>query len=138
MTGEVHPGLGVWPDAEDVVMALLDRLAATAVDTPADLDDRVPLIQVRRIGGVDDGISDRPLIEITVYGATYRQARHMAEQCRQIVLAAGNTQVHTPEHPGGVLIDKAETAAPPQQVSYDNPDIRRKTATYRFVWRRPR
>jgi hypothetical protein len=39
---------------------------------------------------------------------------------------------------GGQLVDNARTDAPAQQVPYDQPDVRRVVAFYRFAWRRSR
>lgn len=127
-----------FPDAEDVVMALLAGRAPTTTTTDEELEEDAPVIQVTRVGGVDDGISDRPLVEVAVFAKTYDVARKLARDCAVTILASAATLVVTEDFPGGVLIDKAETAASPLRVPYGNPDLQRKIATYRFVWRRPR
>lgn len=127
-----------FPDAEDVVMALLAQRAPTTTSTDADLEEDAPVIQVTRVGGEDDGITDRPLVEVACFATTYDAARKLARDCLVTILGAPNTTVITEDYPAGVLIDKAETASAPVRVPYDNPDLRRKVATYRFAWRRPR
>lgn len=121
--------LAAFPDAEAAVCDLLDPVAATVTTTPASLAP--PLVQVQRVGGDDDGITDYPVIAVTCYGATRASAWQMSEHCRQIVLAANC------EAPGGVLIDSAQTMTPSQQVPDPNVNLRVVTATYRLGLRRP-
>jgi hypothetical protein len=119
-----------FPDAETVVMTLLEPAAPTVTATPADLVP--PLIRVQRVGGSDDGITDYPRMEIACYGKDRAQAWQLAEQCRQLVLGSVRT------HVGGVLIDNARTDHSPTQVSYENADLRRIIAYFRLSWRRSR
>jgi hypothetical protein len=127
-----------FPDAEDVVMALLEEVADTTTDTAATLDSDAPVIKVTRVGGTDDLITDRPLVEVAVFATTYEQARQLARQCQQVILASGGRSIVTPDHPQGVLIDKAETTSAPLRVPYENENLRHKAATYQFSFRRPR
>lgn len=131
--------LGVFPDAEEVVMALL-RQAPALGKTVQTLPEQITEVTIRvlRVGGGDDGITDRALMDVSVFAATYQQARTVAEQVRQRMLAAGGTKVATGTYPGGVLIDRCVTATGPQEIPYDNPDLRRKPATYQVELRRPR
>jgi hypothetical protein len=118
-----------FPDAETVVMTLLESVAPTVTATPADLTP--PLIRVQRVGGSDDGITDRPRVEVACYGSDRAGAWQLAEQCRQLVLGSTRTRV------AGVLIDAARTANPPTQVPYaTTEDVRRVVAYFHFSWRR--
>lgn len=128
--------LAGFADVEDVVMALLDEVAPTVTIPPPSFV--APLVQVTRVGGPDDGITDRPLVYVACYGATYPAAKAMAEQCRQIILAAGCTAVALAGYPYGVLIDRTETVSPPAELPSDSADMRRKVATFRLELRRPR
>lgn len=134
MAAELPP----FPDAEDVVMSLLEPVAPTTTSTGPDLETEAPVIRVTRVGGDDDGITDRPLVEVAAFATTYDAARKLARDCLVTILAAPNTKVTTEDYPDGVLVDKAETASSPVRVPYDNPDLARKIGTYRFAWRRPR
>ncbi len=130
--------LAAFPDAEAVGMALLDPVAPGQVWQTTPEQIAVPLIQVLRVGGTDNGITDAPLLFVACYGVGeggYDEAKGMAEQCRQIILAAGSTAVVVNGLP--VFIDSTRTAAPPVETPRDNPDLRRKTATYRLTYRRP-
>lgn len=127
-----------FPDAEDVVMALLDDIAPTTTDTAATLDSDAPVIKVTRVGGADDLVTDRPMVEVAVFAPTYEQARQVARACQQVILACAGRSIATPDYPDGVLIDKAETTSAPLRVPYENESLRHKAATYQFAWRRPR
>jgi hypothetical protein len=129
------PLLAGFADVEDVVMELLETVAPTVTIPPPQFQP--PLIQVSRVGGADNGITDRPLLYIACFGRTYALAKAMAEQCRQIILASAATSVLLAGYPFGVLVDRAETVSPPAELPADNPEMRRKVATYRLELRRP-
>ncbi|WP_405159839.1 hypothetical protein OG203_25685 [Nocardia sp. NBC_01499] len=116
-----------WPDAEAVMVALLDPIAQTdTVMTPA---TKVPFIQVNRVGGTDDGITDRPVVQVAVFGATRAQAWALAEEVRHAVRAAAGSMV------GGVLVDDTRTALGHQQIPEIDPDDRRVISTYQLSFR---
>ena len=122
--------LPAFPDAEAVVMDLLAPLGTTVTSTPAEING--PLIRVQRVGGADDGITDRARIEVLCYHQTRPLATALASECRRLIGAAGCTVV------GGVLIDRAYSEVAPVNEIYRNPDVRAVPAVYRFEWRRPR
>lgn len=122
--------LAAFPDAEDIGLAMLESAAPTVLATPVDLNP--PLIVIRRVGGGDNRITDQPRLQIQAYGSTRLQARDLAEECRQLVLASPATQV------AGVSIDNAFTESGPAFVDYGQPSIHRYIATYRLEYRRPR
>lgn len=122
--------LAGFPDVEKAVTDLLAPVAATVTTTPANFTP--PLVQVQRIGGPDDGITDWPEVAVTCYGTSRAAAWAMAENCRQRILAAPG------EAPGGILIDSAATITPSQQIPDPNTTLRVVTATYRLGLRRPR
>jgi hypothetical protein len=119
-----------FPDAETVIMALLGDIAHTVTSTPNPLVP--PVIRIQRVGGADDRLTDFPRVEVAIYGENRAQAWDLAERCRQRILASPRTVV------AGALVDNARTDTPAQQVPYDNTDIRRVVAFYRFAWRRTR
>jgi hypothetical protein len=122
--------LTAFPDAEDVGLALFESLADTVLQTPADLVP--PLIVVRRVGGVDDRITDYARVQVHTFGATHAVARNLAEGCRQAALAAPATEV------AGAHIDRVVTESAPAYADYGVPTLHRYVATYRFEYRRPR
>jgi hypothetical protein len=122
--------LDPFPDTEVAVLALLAGVASTVTTTPASLTP--PLVQVQRLGGEDDGITDYPVVSVTCYGGSRATAWEMAEECRQLILASPC------EEPGGILIDSARTITPAQQLPDPNTALRVVTATYRLGLRRSR
>lgn len=132
--------LAPFPDIELVLLDLLDpygeTVTATDVDDPPD-----GTIQVERIGGPDDGITDRPRVRITIYGRDRRAAWALSRQLQQVVLASGGTQVTGPmtaeEYPAGVLLDLARTATPPRQLAEQGRNARIVETIYEFHLRRP-
>lgn len=117
-------------------MSLLDEVAPADTVTPEKIV--TPVIRVLRVGGSDNGITDLPRVEIACFAPTRNQAREMSERCRQLILAIKGRSVTMPDGAPSVLIDNANTDTPPQQVPYDNPDLTRTNAYYRFALRRPR
>lgn len=131
--------LDPFPDAESVMMDLLDPHGETVTATPETIEPG--LIQVERIGGPDDGVTDRPRVRVTCFGATRATAWAMTRATQQVVLASGGTMVTGPEtaaeYPGGVLIDKAFTATPPKQVPESGRGSRQIETVYEIHLRRP-
>jgi hypothetical protein len=128
--------LAPFPDAEKVVMTLLAGVAPTVVTSfPAQISGAA--VRVNRVGGVDDFFTDYPRIEVVLlYPVTQSgdtdAAWALFGQIVQVVVAARCTTV------AGALIDQAETFNPPQQLPYENQNIRRIVATFQLAFRRPR
>lgn len=125
--------MGVLPayaDAELATMDLLEQLHPAVGWTGEDLPERVPCFRVRRVGGDDDGITDRARISVTAFAPTNAQARTMGEQARQLLLSGPHTTA------SGV-IDKATTEVGPQPAITRDPDrVRARDAIYRVRLRR--
>lgn len=121
--------LPVFPDAELVVMDLLADLGTTVTATPETITG--PMIRVQRVGGADDGITDRPRVEVVCYHSTRPLAQALAGLCRQRIAAAGGTLA------GSVLIDRTAVESASLNDTYRNPDVRSVPAFYRLEWRRP-
>lgn len=127
--------LAAWPDVHDVLPLLFADLVADPSQQivgprlPANLQDRMPLIRVRGIGGADDRITDRPRTDVEVYAADYPTSRTLAEAVRQRLLdyphltAAGN-------------VDWVETESRPTEIPHDDQAVRLVAATYRISFRR--
>lgn len=121
-----------FPDAELVVMDLLEGITGTpcVTVTPDNLEEVVPVIQVNRTGGSDDGITDFPRVTVTVFDAKRTPAWDLAEACRQALYGSVRTKV------AGATIDNVRTDTDPQQIPDSNPNVRKVTATYRLAMRR--
>lgn len=131
------PELGPFPDIEQALMDLLSDLVTDPADVgtvvPADLQTRITagriVIRVRCIGGTDDRFFDNPRVDIEVYAGTRAAAMPLAETIRQRLISKGRRTAYG-------VIDRADTEVRPQEVPYDDPDIRRVSATYRLSARR--
>lgn len=126
--------LAPWPDIAYVLSDLLaDLFPADHVwrgRTPPNLEELLPLCRIRRIGGAAiDQITDRPRVDVDVYGDTYPKARDLAMACEQRILSYPHRTVN------GVL-DWAEPEVGPREVPYSNTAVRLITATYLTSLRR--
>lgn len=122
--------LAAFPDIEDHALGLLATVGPTVLATPEEITG--PLIVIRRTGGSDDTITDIPRIQVDAFGATRRQAADLAEQCRQVILAAPATGI------GHVSIDQTWTESAPTFIAYGDRAVQRYVATYRLSVRRVR
>jgi hypothetical protein len=125
----------VWrfPDAEAALMDLIVTVApsatiATILDTG--WEKNLPQIQVNRIGGSADDVTDTARLQVAVYHKTRALTWALASSIRELVLESAN------EAPGGVLIDSASEVIAGQQVPDIDPDDRRVISTYQLSFRR--
>lgn len=123
-----------WAPFPDVEVAVLDLLAPTFPNngtvTPADFTGLLPFVRVNRYGGTDDRFADAASVSVDVFSDHRTGARDGAEQIRQLFLAG-------PHAVAGAVLDRVTTASAPVEAPWDNAAIRRWTATYRVVVRRP-
>lgn len=119
-----------FPDIEAVLITYLGELAQTGEVTPESL--QAPFIRVNRVGGFDDGLTDRARVELACYCPTRRESQALSEQVRQYVLACDGTDA------AGVFIDHVVTESQAGRTAFPNEDVRRIAAVYRFSLRRPR
>lgn len=100
-----------------------------STETPSDLDDQLPWLQVRRVGGPYDGFRrDQPIVDIASFAATGPAAADLALQVQTLLheqLWGATT--------GGTVFSRVKTDVGPHWVPYDNPAMRRYEATYAFV-----
>ncbi|MEU5424234.1 hypothetical protein AB0H73_01305 [Streptomyces olivoreticuli] len=119
-----------WPDAEAALIAwLAPRLGVrVCTDAPADLDQAVPLVRLRRIGGTDDGVRlDLALIDVDAFASMRPAAVNLAARVRDALLAA---------LPGAVVpsaaavFTAASTVTAPAWRPWENTALTRVGATY--------
>lgn len=115
---DVEAELVAWLKAE------LDVRVVT--DLPANLLDVVPVVQVQRVGGDDDGIRlDRAFIDVDVYGTTRPLASQLMAQARSLFLASLRGVVTD-----AAVFTSARTITAPAWRPYENPGLRRFGATF--------
>lgn len=92
--------------------------------------DGQPLFVVHRTGGSDDGVTDRPVLEVNAYGPNRSEAWNLARTAQQTILAAADSDVN------GVGVDNAETFTGAQEIPDLDPDDRKVTLSYVLSFRR--
>lgn len=113
----------LYPDAEAVVMTLLEPRALTVTSLPPGFDP--PIILVERVGGAPDleNYSDYPQVQVTTYGVNRPEAWAIAALCQVDILASPLTVV------AGVLIEDATIRVGGEQQPDLDPDDRRVSFT---------
>lgn len=124
-----------FPDANAVMMALLNSIAPTVLVVPNDFTP--PLIEVKRVGGQPDPLdyTDLPILLVSYYGADYPSAQAMASAGQVKILTAPLTEV-TLDDGSKVLIDSAGIWVGEQELPDVYPDERRINVTYQLGLRR--
>ncbi|MFD7705715.1 hypothetical protein [Streptomyces sp. NPDC059786] len=115
-------------DVEAELVAWLKAQLAVRVltDLPADLNAVLPVVQVQRIGGSDDGFRlDRALVDVDVYAATRPAASDLMALTRTRLLAGlrGTTT-------NAAVFSAARTITAPAWRDYENTSLRRFGATF--------
>ncbi|MFJ4785157.1 hypothetical protein [Streptomyces sp. NPDC088794] len=122
----------MWPDIEIELVALLATALGVrhCTDLPANLVSELPLNQVQRVGGDDDGFRlDRALISLDSYGATREEASVLARQARhELVVNLRGVKTAT------AVIGRVATLSAPAWRPYENPNLRRMGATYEIYF----
>lgn len=133
--------LAAFPDVELVLMDLVDPYTAGPVVTALPSTITPPLTQVERVGGADDGVTDRARVKITCFGTTRQLAWQATRTIQQVIIASAGTLVTGPntatEYPRGVLIDRAVTATAAKQIPELGRDARQIETVYQVDLRRP-
>ncbi|KZM69641.1 hypothetical protein [Nocardia terpenica] len=116
-----------YPNVHEVLIALLSPIASTVkARRPA---QPLPYNVVRRIGGNEDGITDRPVVRVDTYAATDERAEQLKEACRQRITESGGTLV------GTILIDFAHEVSGGMDALASEPSDHRQSAVYQMSFR---
>lgn len=117
---------GTWPSVpKALAAALYEQFGSGSTRLPHPLE--LPAIQVRRIGGQDDGFTDRARVDVVVIADDEEEAEQLAEHIRSFLVDT------SPIRGAGLLLDGAKTEVAPYQVPYgdsSNPDRAQFLATY--------
>jgi hypothetical protein len=113
----------------DDLNALADGAWEAGGVTPADLQDRVPFVEVRRAGGASDRVNDYAAVELHVWAATYAAAADVAEQIRAHLLDGHIRNSHG-------QIDRAVCTSAHTEIPSPDPTLRRLVTGYRVTCRR--
>lgn len=92
-------------------------------ETPADLEERLPVIRIERGGGSDDRFGRSPRVFVDVFAATADEARTLANAIRDALLF-----LRGPVH--GAVIRDVRCDSGPSRQPWANTEIHRRGATY--------
>ncbi|MEO3974372.1 hypothetical protein [Streptomyces sp. CAU 1734] len=103
------------------IEAILDVFSAA--ETPPDLEKRLPMVRVERIGGPDARFSLHPRVAVDVFAATADEARTLSNR-----LSAALLFLRGPV--GNVVIRDVRCDSGPSRQPWHNPAVHRRGATY--------
>lgn len=118
------------PDIE----AVLNPWAESAVsvragaETPADLEKRLPMIRVQRVGGADERFSAHPRVSVDVFAATADEARTLANELRDRLLFLRGPV-------NGAVIRDVRCDSGPSRQPWANELVHRRGAAYTVSFR---
>lgn len=121
--------LAAFSDVEAVLRELYGDLARVVTRTGTDLQQNLPTIRVRRLGGGGTRFTDTPRVDVQVFAATVVEAKGIAETCRQRLVSG-------PSRTSVGIVDRVEVEVGPREVPYADQDLRLVAATYRISLRR--
>lgn len=125
----------LYPNVEDVLMAYLAAVAET--DTEPPVEGGIG-IQINRVGGSDDGITDYPRVMITCHHSDPRQASLLARQVQNRLGRIAGVPIPVEGEPKPVCVDFCRTDTPPESEPYEHPEQRREVAYYLLGLQKPR
>lgn len=118
----------MFADVEQVLVAFLPAavpsLAGVSVETPNPLLETLPFVQVTRIGGSDDYLTDSAIVDLDIFDTTRANASATARLVHDAMMHLRHTAV------GGVLIDHVETETGPMWVNYQDENVQRYVCSY--------
>lgn len=109
-----------------VYLASTPGVTGVSVDLPPNVRTRLPFIQVNRVGGSDDYVTDSATVDVDAFHATRAEANTLARVVHAAMMRLRHTAVD------GVLVDSVETITGPMWVSYEDENLQRYVATYQI------
>lgn len=92
-------------------------------ETPADLEERLPVVRVERIGGGDARFRGHPRVAVDVFAATADEARTLSNAIRDALLFLRGPV-------NGAVISGIRCDAGPSRQPWANESVHRRGATY--------
>ena len=122
-----------FPDAEAVMCDLLEPVApAVSTYLADDWEANLPQVEVHRVGGSADDVTDTARLQVAVYHSSRALVWALASDIRELILGVDDEGAVV----NGVLIDSAHEVIAGQQVPDIDPDDRRIISTYELSFRR--
>lgn len=123
-----------FPDAESWLMAYLGDIAPCYTVTPATID--TTMIQINRVGGSSDLITDRPRLDIAVFVPEGETASARAEAWRITEIVRNRIDDARGKAANGQLCDGGRIDNPPQLRPDLNTSLRLVVTTVQLSFRR--
>ena len=124
-----------FPDAVTVVLVRTDGITTNGVSRiPADYEALMPLRYVTRYSGADDGITDFPMIAVSVLAEDYAEALAVSEDIRQSLIDTPWTALVNGRI---VVVDTVDCTTGPREIDWGDEGVRRLQAEYTVHLRRP-
>lgn len=114
----------MYADVEALLVAYLAPLGTISVELPNNAQDEMPFIQVTRIGGQDDYITDVATVDLDCFGTTRKQAKDTVRAVQALMMQLRHTRVN------GVLVDQVETISGPIWIDFQDEHLKRYVITY--------
>lgn len=113
------------PDVEAVLNPWAEETFSVfaGAETPADLEDRLPVVRIERGGGYDERFTEHPRVHVDVFAATADEARTLAGRIRDALLF-----LRGPVH--GAVIREVRCDSGPSRQPWANEAVHRRGATY--------
>lgn len=92
-------------------------------ETPADLETRLPVIRIERLGGFDDRFAGHPRVAVDVFAATADEARTLANSVRDALLFLRGPV-------NGAVIRDVRCDSGPTRQPWVNEGVHRRGASY--------
>lgn len=117
----------MYADVEALLVAYLaptPGVRGASVDLPQDVLQRLPFIQINRVSGGDNYITDEATVDVESFASTRTAASAVARTVHAAMMKLRHTSV------GGVLVDSVETITGPMWINYQDENLQRYVATY--------
>lgn len=114
----------MYADAEALLVTYLAPAGTVSTDLPNAAQGQMPFIQVTRIGGQDDYLTDVANVDLDCFGTTRTQAMDCARAVQGLMLQLRHTRVN------GVLVDQVESILGPTWVNFQDEHLQRYVMTY--------
>lgn len=118
-----------FPDVLAVLVDALEELAGSghvAVETPADMESRLPFVRVTRVAGDRNRLEDLPVIDVDVFASSYSAGRLLADDIAEWLIGPP---------PAANVFDRVDCEVAPRELPWGD-DVRRFNASYRVILRR--
>jgi hypothetical protein len=117
----------VYADVEALLvtyLASVPTVIGVAVDLPQNVLALLPFVQVGRVGGGDDYVTDSAMVDIGCFAPSRAAASAVARAVHEAMMRLRHTAI------GGVLVDSVETVTGPLWINYDDENLQRYVSTY--------